>query len=214
MYQYCTRCGVKYSDISLHLFSSTPNKITCEQCYLTIYNGPKLAVGAVIISGDNYLMTQRGIEPDKGSYDFPGGFVDYGESTEQAIVRELQEELQLNQGAYDFPGGFVDYGESTEQAIVRELQEELQLNQGAYHIGPILGTVNHLYKNLGKEDEMYSVTTIMFLATTTQTIFTVQDDVAEYKWISIGDIPQNITKMGFLQFIKEHNQFEAFKELK
>ena len=182
MYQYCTRCGVKYSDISLHLFSSTPNKITCEQCYLTIYNGPKLAVGAVIISGDNYLMTQRGIEPDKGSYDFPGGFVDYGESTEQAIVRELQEELQLN--------------------------------QHSYHIGSILGTVNHLYKNLGKEDEMYSVTTVMFLVTTTQTIFAVQDDVAEYKWIPIGDIPQNITKMGFLQFIKEHNQFEAFKELK
>lgn len=182
MYKYCTRCGAKYSDISLQVFSSTPNKITCEQCNFTIYNGPKLAVGAVIILGNQYLMTQRGIEPDKGSYDFPGGFVDYGESIEQAIVRELQEELQLN--------------------------------QDSYHIGSILGTVNHLYKNLGREDEIYSVTTMMFLVTTTQTIFTVQDDVAEYKWILIGDIPQNITKMGFLQFIKDHKAFEAYRESK
>jgi ADP-ribose pyrophosphatase YjhB (NUDIX family) len=41
------------------------------------------------------LMVQRAQQPSKGKLDFPGGFVDYNGSNEQALITELLEELQL-----------------------------------------------------------------------------------------------------------------------
>ena len=41
------------------------------------------------------LLVQRAQQPSKGKLDFPGGFVDYNGSNEQALITELLEELQL-----------------------------------------------------------------------------------------------------------------------
>ena len=41
------------------------------------------------------MLVTRGIEPDYGKLDLPGGFIDPGETAENAVVRELKEELGL-----------------------------------------------------------------------------------------------------------------------
>ncbi|NLB93738.1 MAG: NUDIX domain-containing protein, partial [Bacteroidales bacterium] len=41
------------------------------------------------------LLTTRGIEPDYGKLDLPGGFADPGETAEEAVERELREELGM-----------------------------------------------------------------------------------------------------------------------
>ena len=41
------------------------------------------------------LLIQRGDEPDKGCWAFPGGFMNMDETTEQCAIRELEEETEL-----------------------------------------------------------------------------------------------------------------------
>jgi 8-oxo-dGTP diphosphatase len=64
------------------------------------YRNPALTVDAVVLrdgadgreGGREVLLIRRGGEPWKGCWAFPGGFVDYGEDPEVAVVRELAEE--------------------------------------------------------------------------------------------------------------------------
>lgn len=50
-------------------------------------------VAAIIEKGDEILATQRGYGEFEGGWEFPGGKVEAGETPEQAIVREIKEEL-------------------------------------------------------------------------------------------------------------------------
>lgn len=42
------------------------------------------------------MLVERAVEPAKGTWDVPGGFVDWGEEAEHAIIRELREELAVD----------------------------------------------------------------------------------------------------------------------
>lgn len=54
-----------------------------------------VAVGAVVLSGDQVLLMRRLVNPEAGRWSLPGGKVEFGETLEQAIQRELWEELGL-----------------------------------------------------------------------------------------------------------------------
>ena len=53
---------------------------------------PRLTVDGVIIVDDEILLIERKYDPYKGHWAFPGGFVEYGETTTDAVRREIQEE--------------------------------------------------------------------------------------------------------------------------
>lgn len=103
-YRFCARCGVEYSPEWQEKYKKNPVYVKCLECGLGVYNNPKSAAGAILINGDKYLMAVRGKEPMIGTLDVPGGFVDYGESAESAIQRELEEELGLVWGEYEILG--------------------------------------------------------------------------------------------------------------
>ena len=67
------------------------------------YPHPSVTTDCVIFGFDgtklNVLLVERGIEPFKGRWAFPGGFLKMDESAEEGALRELQEETGL-QGAY------------------------------------------------------------------------------------------------------------------
>jgi len=62
----------------------------------TVYRDPKLAVAVLIADGRGILLQQRAMEPRRGLWTFPSGYVDRGEQVERAAEREMREELGLS----------------------------------------------------------------------------------------------------------------------
>lgn len=79
-------------------------------CQCDGHPAPALTVDAVVADGKRLLLVKRGSNPFKGAWALPGGFVECGESTEDAVVREVEEEtgiiikLQGLFGVYSRPG--------------------------------------------------------------------------------------------------------------
>lgn len=74
------------------------------------YVAPALTVDGILLKGREVLLIRRGREPLKGAWAIPGGFVEVGESCEDAVRRELVEETGLRGdivhllGVYSAPG--------------------------------------------------------------------------------------------------------------
>ncbi len=54
---------------------------------------PILATDGIVLKGGKVLLTKREIDPFQGCWVLPGGHVEYGEKVEEAIKREMKEEL-------------------------------------------------------------------------------------------------------------------------
>jgi NAD+ diphosphatase len=88
--KYCPKCG------SPKFKKSGERSLKCEACDFHIFINSSAAVAALIVDENKKLMlVTRGIEPDYGKLDLPGGFIDPGETAENAVKRELFEELGL-----------------------------------------------------------------------------------------------------------------------
>jgi ADP-ribose pyrophosphatase YjhB (NUDIX family) len=71
-------------------------RLVCLDCGFIHYINPRPVAGVVPVRADGaVLLTRRAIEPRIGSWVFPGGFMDVGETAEQAAARETMEEARL-----------------------------------------------------------------------------------------------------------------------
>lgn len=98
---HCSYCGTKFTEQK-----SWPRK--CFICYNESYKNPTPVVVTVIpVCGRKpndvgYLIIKRGINPKKGGWAFPGGYIDTGETWQHAAVRELEEEMGLKTKEEDY----------------------------------------------------------------------------------------------------------------
>jgi len=74
------------------------------------YKSPKLTVDGIILNDKKIVLIKRKNPPFKGKWSLPGGFVEYGEKTEDAVVREVFEETGLKTKIKDLVGVYSDPG--------------------------------------------------------------------------------------------------------
>ena len=90
-YLYCFKCGSKVEKIEVE----HRERAYCKKCDIILYENPIPTVVALIRRGEKVLLIRRGIEPGKGGWALPGGFIEMNESPESAILREVYEETNL-----------------------------------------------------------------------------------------------------------------------
>ena len=64
----------------------------CAQCGFIAYRNPRVLVDTIVAVADEVLLCRRAIEPAAGRWALPGGFLECGESLEEAAARETFEE--------------------------------------------------------------------------------------------------------------------------
>ena len=72
------------------------------------YKSPKLTTDGAILKDNKILLIKRKNEPFKGKWALPGGFIEYGEKVEDAVVREVVEETGIKTAIKDLIGIYSD----------------------------------------------------------------------------------------------------------
>lgn len=90
-FKYCPKCG----NFLLIKRVSSHDRLVCSSCGFIFFLNPKPTVGVFIVKDEKVLLAKRGIEPFKDWWDSIGGFVEEGESPQEAAIRETREETGL-----------------------------------------------------------------------------------------------------------------------
>jgi len=99
MWQYCPYCGAKSFRAGNEYF------MECDACQKRFYINASGAVACIIENTQGeILLTRRAFEPAKGMLDLPGGFVNPDETAEDAVRREIKEELNLETVSLQYIG--------------------------------------------------------------------------------------------------------------
>ena len=88
-FTHCAACGA--SDLA-----RGANRVRCRACGWTFFVNVAAAAAVLLTLDDRVLLVRRALEPGRGKLGLPGGFVDPGESAQEAACREAREELRLN----------------------------------------------------------------------------------------------------------------------
>ncbi len=96
LFSHCPKCGAERS-------SDPRIPFQCAACGFVYYFNPTVAAAVVLTRTDGrVLFITRAKEPAQGQLAFPGGFIDFDESAEDGLRREVREEVGLEITALDF----------------------------------------------------------------------------------------------------------------
>lgn len=88
-FKFCPKCGGK-------LKKENKSLLICQKCGFNFYQNPKSCMAVIMENKKGQiLMVKRKFAPFKGTWDLPGGFIENGETAEEATSREISEELGL-----------------------------------------------------------------------------------------------------------------------
>ena len=84
----------------------------CTSCGAVVFLDSKVVAGVIAAIDGRVVMVRRNMEPGIGRWTFPAGFVDRGESVEEAAVREMEEESGLKVRLNGLVGVYSKTGEA------------------------------------------------------------------------------------------------------
>jgi 8-oxo-dGTP diphosphatase len=99
-FRFCPRCG------GTRIEDSEGKALVCGECGFQYFHNTASAAAVLLESDGGLLLARRNADPGRGLLDLPGGFVDYGESCESALKREIREEMGLDLGELTYFGSF------------------------------------------------------------------------------------------------------------
>lgn len=148
-YNFCPVCGTAYQPDQLDTTSHI-----CRKCNFVLYENQNATSSAIIIKNGQLLLVKRAHKPRVGYWDFPGGFIEMDETPQQAVIREVREELGVT----------------------------IAINKLFNVYGPTE------YKFQGK---FHANCDIYFLAGINDDEIVLDDEISEYKWFSLDNLPRD-----------------------
>jgi len=88
---HCRQCGSAVEH-RIPDDGDTKTRAVCPACHTIHYINPLNVVGTIPLWGDKVLLCKRNIEPRKGKWTLPAGFMELGETTAEGAARETVEE--------------------------------------------------------------------------------------------------------------------------
>lgn len=142
MMKYCTECGGK---LSYRLIEGR-ERVVCLNCGKIYYQNPLPVVAGVVTKKNEKVigLIKRAIEPGKGKWALPGGFIEIDENPQDALIREVKEEIGIKGKIQGLIGVYGDKSKTYDKIIV---------------IGYQFLTLSDKY-NLGKEVEEFKFFTL------------------------------------------------------
>lgn len=89
---YCSQCGARVT-LRVPEGDTLPRHV-CDACTTIHYSNPKVVVGCIPEWEDRILLCRRAIEPRRGLWTLPAGFLENGESAAAGAARETLEEAE------------------------------------------------------------------------------------------------------------------------
>ena len=106
-YRHCPRCAS-----ALQPYDERPYRRHCPSCDWRYWGNPRPTTGTLVEregpDGLELLLIRRGIEPSKGLWGVPGGFIELDEEAHDAARRELLEETDIEIEAAELFGVWLD----------------------------------------------------------------------------------------------------------
>jgi ADP-ribose pyrophosphatase YjhB (NUDIX family) len=102
--KYCSQCS---NPVDFRIpEDDNRERFICDACGVIHYQNPNNVCGAILTRGDKILMCRRAIEPRYGLWTLPAGFMENGETVEQAARREAMEEANAEVASMQLFGVF------------------------------------------------------------------------------------------------------------
>lgn len=90
---FCPKCG---SPLRLQLAGGdSRERPACTGCGYIYYQDPKVSACTIPVIDGKVVLVRRAINPGRGLWVFPGGYMDVDETVEEAAIRETREEVSL-----------------------------------------------------------------------------------------------------------------------
>lgn len=89
--KFCSNCGSGALEWRIPADDTRP-RFVCPVCHTVHYDNPKMVVGTLPVWRDQVLLCRRAIEPRRGYWTLPAGFLENGEPLEGGALRETAEE--------------------------------------------------------------------------------------------------------------------------
>jgi NAD+ diphosphatase len=123
-WKHCPRCGAEVEPEG--------GEFECGECGFKAYASSKPTASAACLDDEGrVLLSRRGVEPFRGKWDLPGGFLDEEEHPLDCLHRELREEAGVEVEPLEFLGVWVDkYGGDGSAATTLNLYWTARIVEG------------------------------------------------------------------------------------